>query len=88
MKVQMRAHRWDMYTQNIRNSCTRSHLSEEENRTRNRSRDCKCELSLLSFQLKCSSNIDSINYLRLTNSFHQVPRDIHTLPVKEPIPSI
>ena len=43
---------------------------------------------LLSFQLKCSSNIDSIHYLRLTNSFHQVPRDIHTLPVKEPIPSI
>ena len=38
---------------------------------------------LLSFQLKCSSNIDSIHYLRLTNSFHQVPRDIHTLPVKE-----
>jgi hypothetical protein len=28
---------------------------------------------LLSFQLKCSSNIDSIHYLRLTNSFHQVP---------------
>jgi hypothetical protein len=26
--------------------------------------------------------------LKLTNSFHQVPRDIHTLPVKEPIPSI
>ena len=43
---------------------------------------------LLSFQLKCSSNIDSIHYLRLTNSFHQVPRDIHTLPVKEPIPRI
>ena len=43
---------------------------------------------LLSFQLKCSSNIDSIHYLGLTNSFHQVPRDIHTLPVKEPIPSI
>jgi hypothetical protein len=43
---------------------------------------------LLSFQLKCSSNIDSIHYLRLTNSFHQVPRNIHTLPVKEPIPSI
>jgi hypothetical protein len=40
------------------------------------------------FQLKCSSNIDSIHYLRLTNSFHQVPRDIHTLPVKEPIPRI
>ena len=38
---------------------------------------------LLSFQLKCSSNIDSIHYLGLTNSFHQVPRDIHTLPVKE-----
>ena len=46
------------------------------------------DLKLLSFQLKCSSNIDSIHYLRLTNSFHQVPRDIHTLPVKEPIPSI
>jgi hypothetical protein len=45
-------------------------------------------LYLLSFQLKCSSNIDSIRYLRLANSFHQVPRDIHTLPVKEPIPSI
>ena len=43
---------------------------------------------LLSFQLKCSSNIDSIHYLGLTNSFDQVPRDIHTLPVKEPIPSI
>jgi hypothetical protein len=43
---------------------------------------------LRSFQLKCSSNIDSIHYLRLTYSFHQVPRDIHTLPVKEPIPSI
>ena len=39
--------------------------------------------SLLSFQLKCSSNIDSIHYLGLTNSFDQVPRDIHTLPVKE-----
>ena len=38
---------------------------------------------LLSFQLKCSSNIDSIHYLRLTNSFHQVPRDVYTLPVKE-----
>ena len=36
--------------------------------------------TLLSFQLKCSSNIDSIHYLRLTNSFDQVPRDIHTLP--------
>ena len=35
---------------------------------------------LLSFQLKCSSNIDSIHYLGLTNSFDQVPRDIHTLP--------
>ena len=35
---------------------------------------------LLSFQLKCSSNIDSIHYLGLTNSFHQVPRNIHTLP--------
>ena len=45
-------------------------------------------MTLLSFQLKCSSNIDSIHYLGLTNSFHQVPRDIHTLPVKEPIPSI
>jgi hypothetical protein len=44
--------------------------------------------TLLSFQLKCSSNIDSIHYLRLINSFHQVPRDIHTLPVKEPIPRI
>ena len=45
-------------------------------------------LLLLSFQLKCCSNIDSIHYLGLTNSFDQVPRDIHTLPVKEPIPSI
>jgi hypothetical protein len=45
-------------------------------------------IPLLSFQLKSSSNIDSIHYLRLTNSFDQVPRDIHTLPVKEPIPSI
>ena len=44
--------------------------------------------ALLSFQLKCCSNIDSIHYLGLTNSFDQVPRDIHTLPVKEPIPSI
>jgi hypothetical protein len=35
---------------------------------------------LLSFQLKCSSNIDSIHYLGLTNSFDQVPRNIHTLP--------
>jgi hypothetical protein len=35
---------------------------------------------LLSFQLKCSSNIYSIHYLGLTNSFDQVPRDIHTLP--------
>ena len=43
---------------------------------------------LQSFQLKCCSNIDSIHYLGLTNSFDQVPRDIHTLPVKEPIPSI
>jgi hypothetical protein len=33
---------------------------------------------LLSFQLKCCSNIDSIHYLGLTNSFDQVPRDIHT----------
>ena len=47
-----------------------------------------CMVELLSFQLNCSSNIDSIHYLGLTNSFHQVPRDIHTLPVKEPIPSI
>ena len=37
-------------------------------------------LLLLSFQLKCSSNIDSIHYLGLTNSFDQVPRNIHTLP--------
>ena len=36
--------------------------------------------ALLSFQLKCSSNIDSIHYLGLTNSFDQVPRNIHTLP--------
>ena len=35
---------------------------------------------ILSFQLKCSSNIDSIYYLGLTNSFDQVPRNIHTLP--------
>ena len=35
---------------------------------------------LLSFQLKCSSNIDSIHYLGLTNSFDEVPRNIHTLP--------
>ena len=48
----------------------------------------KVFLLLLSFQLKCSSNINSMHYLRLTNSFHQVPRDIHTLPVKEPIPRI
>ena len=39
-------------------------------------------LDLLSFQLKCSSNIDSIHYLGLTNSFDQVPRNIHTLPSK------
>ena len=30
-------------TQNIRNSSTRSHPSEEENRTRNRSKNCKCK---------------------------------------------
>ena len=35
---------------------------------------------LMSFQLKCSSNIDSIHYLGLTNSFDQVPQNIHTLP--------
>jgi hypothetical protein len=50
--------------------------------------DIVSNFALLSFQLKCSSNIDSIHYLRLTNSFHQVPRDIHTLPVKESIPRI
>jgi hypothetical protein len=33
-----------MYTQNIHNSSTRSHPSEEENRTRNRSKNCKCIL--------------------------------------------
>ena len=38
------------------------------------------QVHLLSVQLKCSSNIDSIHYLGLTNSFHQVPRNIHTLP--------
>ena len=54
----------------------------------NESSKQKIIYNLLSFQLKCSSNIDSLHYLRLTNSFHQVPRDIHTLPVKEPIPSI
>ena len=43
-------------------------------------RDWRKEGTLLSFQLKCSSNIDSIHYLGLTNSFDQVPRDIHTLP--------
>ena len=37
----------------------------------------------MSFQLKCSSNIDSIHYLGLTNSFDQVPRDIHILPIVE-----
>jgi hypothetical protein len=44
------------------------------------SASCVCIQHLLSFQLKCSSNIDSIHYLRLTNSFDKVPRDIHTLP--------
>jgi hypothetical protein len=33
-------------TPNIRNSFTRSHLSEEENRTRNHSKSCKCKRDL------------------------------------------
>ena len=37
-------------------------------------------MSLTVVPMKCSSNIDSIHYLGLTNSFDQVPRDIHTLP--------
>jgi hypothetical protein len=32
MNVEMRVHRCDIYTQNIHNSSTRSHPSEEENR--------------------------------------------------------
>ena len=31
------------YTPNIRNSSTHSHTSEGENRTRNRSENCKCQ---------------------------------------------
>ena len=31
------------YTQSIHNLFTRSHPSEEENRTRNRSKNCKCK---------------------------------------------
>jgi hypothetical protein len=33
------------HTQNIRNSSTRSHASEDENRARNHSENCKCELA-------------------------------------------
>ena len=33
-------------TLNIRNSSTRSHASEGENRTRNRSKNCKCKQAL------------------------------------------
>ena len=32
-----------VHTQNIRNPSTRSHASEEENRTRNRSKNRKCK---------------------------------------------
>jgi hypothetical protein len=39
MNVQIRVYR---HTQNIRNSSTRSHPSEGEKRTRNRSKNCKC----------------------------------------------
>jgi hypothetical protein len=41
MNAQMRVH-----TQNILNLSTRSHPSEEENRTRNRSKNCKCKRAL------------------------------------------
>ena len=34
------------YTQNVRNSSTRSHPSEEENRTRNLSKNGKCKTGL------------------------------------------
>jgi hypothetical protein len=32
----------ETYTQNIHNIFTLSHASEDENRTRNRSKNCKC----------------------------------------------
>jgi hypothetical protein len=38
------------YTQTIRNSSTRSHPSEEENRTRNRSKTCKCKRAIRSIK--------------------------------------
>ena len=34
------------YTQRIHNRFTRSHPSEEENRTRNRGKNCKCKRAL------------------------------------------
>jgi hypothetical protein len=34
-------------TQNIHNSSTHSHPSEEENRTKNRSQNCKCKRALM-----------------------------------------
>ena len=41
MNVQVRI--LGTHTQNIHYSSTRSHASEEENRTRNRSENCKCK---------------------------------------------
>jgi hypothetical protein len=34
------------YTQIIHNTSTRSHVSEGENRTRNRSKNCQCKRAL------------------------------------------
>ena len=42
MNVQRRVHKLRT-TKNINSSSTRSHASEEENRTGNRSKNCKCK---------------------------------------------
>ena len=55
-------------------------ISRKMRRDNAASPEATVHVNLLSFQLKCSSNIDSIHYIGLTNSFDQVPRNIHTLP--------
>ena len=47
MNVQMTTYDDDKYTQNIHNTSTRSHASEEDNRTRNHWKNCKCKRTLI-----------------------------------------
>ena len=63
MNVQMRVH----VLRTFRNSFTRSHASEAENRTRNRSKNCKCKRALR------NTNVDKCGYFSYSTGWPGSP---------------